>query len=276
MVSPPTQTHTPVPLHSLGLPLSTFYVSHSDDIVRRLIVFVHGFNGRAVSTWADFPTSGANSDWWRTSDLLFFGYDSLREDISGVAYRLRTRIEGYFPRPRIEVMEVEGTTARTNTYSPYEELILVGHSLGGLILRRAICDAAIRLTQEGEPSVLTGGKLCLFSPAIAGFRAAGFLGSMRATSVWKALEIFLRRSSAYSDLQEGSQIINSTRKRTTTLARQRSDLTALRASIVWANPDNVVLSERYSTDYVDGAWDGTTHTTVCKPKRHFEKPRLFV
>jgi hypothetical protein len=180
--------------------------------------------------------------------------------------------------PHVDAMVVGGVSARENTESPYEELVLMGHSLGGLIVRRALCDAAMEWNMTGmaepRPSLLEA-RLRLFSPASAGFEAAGVLGAMRAMSIWKVAEIFLRRSPAYSQLQPGSSTIRETRERTERLAGE-DGFEALRARIIWASPDEVVVSERYSTDYVDDSWDGTTHSTVCKPRiGDFEAPRRF-
>ena len=45
----------------------------------------------------------------------------------------------------------------------------------------------------------------------------------------------------------------------------------------WASPDNVVIAERYATDFVDASWDETTHISVCKPRLDdYELPWIFV
>ncbi len=161
----------------------------------------------------------------------------------------------------------------------YEELYLVGHSLGGLVVRRALCDAAdqwIDLGRQVQKPAILYATVRLFSPASAGFRAAGILGMIKASGVWAAVEIFVRRSSAYTDLQPKSTTVNDTRRRTERLAAVPG-CEALRAWIVWANPDDVVIPERYDSDHVGDSWDGTTHSTVCKPRRTtFEAPWRFV
>lgn len=265
--------HTPVPLVT---PAGwVFYPSHN-DVVRRLVVFVHGFHGGAVSTWLDFHRPPSDCSWWEEADLLFVGYDSVRENIGAVASRLRREMENFFPTPFHDGVIVGKTPVRTNPMAPYGELVLVGHSLGGVIIRRALRDAA-ELHEEGEPSPsILAASVRLFSPATAGFQAAGILGALRATSLWRALEVVLRNSSAYSDLQPGSQALVALQETTERLAK-RPEFRALRARVVWANPDNVVVTERYSTDYVDTWWDRTSHVTVCKPRREtHELPWPFV
>lgn len=276
MTRTPNQWHSTVPLvEPSGW---TFRVSHAQT-VRRLVVFVHGFNGSAMRTWLDFPSGSQEREWYREADLLFVAYPSLKDNITGAANRLRRELPKFFPDPAPAALEVDGHSARRSA-EPYDELVLVGHSLGGLVIRRALCDAAAQWDMDGGPESgqhpILRAEVRLFSPASAGFRAAGHLGIVRATGLWGAIEAVLRRSSAYTDLQPGSPTLEKTRERTEHLA-DKTGLCSLRARIVWANPDDVVIPERYTTDHVDDSWDDTTHSTVCKPKRQrFEKPWMFV
>lgn len=257
------------------------YLSESPP--ERLVVFVHGFGGQAVGTWERFPESARVGDWWRASDMLFVGYDSVRDSIAGAANRLRRHLPDFYPRPPAELLDIEGVTLRPLPSSPYQELVLVGHSLGGVVVRRALSDAAGAWLDQRETDpktlrpALLGAKVRLFSPASAGFRSAGWLGLVQASPIWIAVNMYLRRSSAYSDLQPGSQFLADTRRRTETLVTSHpDDLRALRASILWANPDEVVLTERYDSDLVDDTVDNTTHRGVCKPCDSYPTPWRFV
>jgi pimeloyl-ACP methyl ester carboxylesterase len=257
------------------------YLSQSDAV--RLVVFVHGFRGSALETWQRFPESGRSSAWWRASDMLFVGYDSVRDNITGAAARLRRELPRFYPRVPSDLVQIGDAAVRETIDQDYEELLVVGHSLGGVVVRRALCDVAQgwldRLEDDpGEPRpALLDARLRLFSPASAGFRPGGWLALVRGTKVWGPLEMFLRRSSAYSDLQPESPLLADTRRRTEALvAARRAELEALRASIVWANPDDVVLAERYDSDRVDDTIDGTSHGAVCKPRAEFTAPRTFV
>jgi pimeloyl-ACP methyl ester carboxylesterase len=114
------------------------YLAHEQPC--RLVVFVHGFRGGAVRTWGEFDESGPTGTWWAQSDLLFVSYDSVRENITGVATRLRRELPGFFPEPADRLIETCSSVREISR--PYDELILVGHSLGGLIVRRALADCA--------------------------------------------------------------------------------------------------------------------------------------
>ena len=263
----------------------TMFVSHYTGHVKRLVVFVHGFMGSAVRTWQEFPqidSRRAENLWWLESDLLFVGYRSTKDDVTGVANRIRHHLDSFYPGPSHDALTANGWVARNDITSPYEELIVVGHSLGGLILRRALCDAAQDWIDKGRPAdarpILLESQNRMFSPASAGFRAAGFLGLLRAAPPWAAIEMFLKRASAFTDLQPDSTVLREVKSRTIELQPHKDrDLSALRAKIVWASPDNVVIAERYGTDFVEWSWDGKDHVSICKPNLPaFRMPWTFV
>jgi alpha-beta hydrolase superfamily lysophospholipase len=257
------------------------YVSKAQ--AERLVVFVHGFRGRAIDTWQRFPESGRTSEWWRASDMLFVGYDSVRDTITGVAARLRRELPRFYPDVPNDLLTIGDASVRPTSSKPYRELLLVGHSLGGVVVRRALCDVARGWFEERETEpdadrpALLDAQVRLFSPASAGFRSAGWLGMTQASLLWRALNMYLRRSSAYTDLQPNSPFLADTRRRTEELvAARRNDLAALRASILWANPDDVVLAEGYDSDHVEDSVDNTTHSKVCKPSAAYRAPWVFV
>jgi pimeloyl-ACP methyl ester carboxylesterase len=250
----------------------------------RLVVFVHGFRGGPVASWRQFQLGGQRSNWWRATDLLFVGYASERDTILGVSNRLRQALPDFYPYLPDELVEPSRGPAVRPTHGKYEELVLVGHSLGGVVVRRLLCDAAEEWLGELEtdpstprPPILDA-SLALFSPASAGFRPGGSLGMLRALPLWTYINVYLRRSTAYSDLQPSSVFLRETRRRTeAALAGNRSaELKGLRANILWANPDDVVLTERYSSDRPDRSADNTTHRSVCKPDAAYDLPWDFV
>lgn len=231
-----------------------------------------------VTTWKDFPKSGRIGQWWQEADMLFVGYESTKENATSVADRLNEELPNFYPAPFAPAMCVGDVSARDEV-EPYEELILVGHSLGGLIIRRALKQAAQEWTfsPSGTPiPAILDAQMRLFSPASAGFRPAGKAGFLRAlTGVWGLAELRLRMSSAYWDLQPDSSLIVETRRETESLFA-RTGLTALQARILWANPDNIVRAEEYSIDPYRRSVHGQTHITVCKPDATYTRPWQFV
>ncbi|UUL77985.1 putative lipase (plasmid) [Pseudarthrobacter sp. Fe7] len=251
----------------------------SSTTASRLIVFVHGFGGSAISTWNNFAKGQQESRWWMESDLLFVGYNSKRDGIKGVADRLRRNLPRFYPTPYGPAMSFEGNSVREDISSPYSELIVVGHSLGGLIVRHAVVDEAdewLKAGRMGPKPLLLDSTLRLFSPASAGFRAAGVLGVARASGFWPALEMYLRRSSAYTDMQPGSTILLDTRARTERIVDKEQDMDALQARILWASPDQVVIEGKYDSDVISRSVDGQSHRSVCKPRGDYPAPWEFV
>jgi pimeloyl-ACP methyl ester carboxylesterase len=216
--------------------------------------------------------------------LLFVGYPSQKDNITGTADRLREELTNFYPRLSDSFLSVAGVGVREPADLPYEELILLGHSLGGVVVRRALSDAASQwLADMAEdptsprPSLLDA-TVRLFSPASAGFRPGGRLAALRAGPIWPIINMRLRCATAYTDLQPSSPILSETRKRTESAlsSQSRRDLKALRPDLLWANPDEVVLTERYDTDRSSSSVDGTSHSSVCKPSDTYEAPWLFV
>lgn len=235
--------------------------------VARLVVFLHGFNSSAVGAWHRFEESGQATDWWRESDMLFVGYDSWGEHPEETATWFRERIQHFYPVLPDEYLSKRDSRIREPSKHGYHELVLVGHSLGGFVLRLALCLEAGRWIHEdrerdpnAERPVLLDGAVRLFSPASAGFQPAGLIGMLKATCLWSAANVALRRSPAFIALERGSELITTTRARTEDLVNEHGkDLVALRAHIVWARPENVVERQGYEKDH------GITIPKVCIP-----------
>jgi len=244
---------------------------------------VHGFGGRAVKTWDDFADSGEGSAWWRASDMLFVGYHSLTEQPGETASWLRQRLVDFYPWLPPSLLVRSGVAVRPPAEDPYRELILVGHSLGGLVLRLALLQlarewlSAVHLGPSAGPSpALLQTELRLFSPASAGFQPAGSLAL--ATSLRPLAYALLRIAPAFSALQGDSDLLTRTRAQTETMVAVHAPaLDGMRAHILWARPENVVVRDGYDTDYeAKSLVPKRDHVAVCKPSDTYQEPRTFV
>ena len=252
------------------------YVAHAEP--KRLIVLLHGFLGSAGGTWRGMESFDAEDDFWRSADLLFVGYDSFRESIKGVADRLRRRIPDFYPTPSNYLRpEPWGALATRPDLLEYEELIIVAHSLGGLVARKALLDelsgwsSAPEETRPRRPALLDA-QLRLFSPASAGYRPAGMMTIL--DQIESGLGV-MRFSAAYLDLQQDSEFVRSTRAASERLSEDKHGA-ALRARTLWANPENVVNTVDYDSDLYSQSADGRNHRTVCKPTVKYSLPWTFI
>lgn len=252
------------------------WIAYFTDVApARLVVFVHGFGGKPLDTWLRFPDAASTRPWWRESDLLFAGYNSTNGTIKGFADKLRHELPAFYPARRRDLLEADGK----KVYEPtdYAELVIVGHSLGGVVVRRAVCDA-MRASQEGRPvSPLAAATVRLFSPATAGFRPAGNLGLLFETKFLRKVAMLkLRRSQAFTELERTSFLLDDTRTTTEALAHDDPSSPPLRPRTLWAFDDEVVEARDYKTDPVSDSIEKVSHSSVCKPKAAYIAPWDYV
>lgn len=255
----------------------------TDAQPKRLVVFVHGFRGKALSSWKEFPKAGGSHDWWRESDMLFVGYKSTGEPLTTVADRLRARLTEFYPTLPDEYLRTPDCRLRDPAEEPYKELILVGHSLGGVIVRRTLMHLAWEWTKLREedgsapPSPLLAAKQRLFSPASGGIRTAGWLALLKGFEKWRVAEVLLSTAPAYQELKPESRLLEGTKDLTQRLHQEhQAELGALAASIAWAQNEKVVQAEFYESDAYSDTIEHTSHRTVCKPNSDRQSPLLFV
>lgn len=237
---------------------SRLFVAQS-GMAERLVVFVHGFGGSGTRTWRGFEPSRLANPWWSVADLVFLDYSSLRVEIALTATRLRELLAELLrngPPPGSGPREV-----------PYKELILVGHSMGGVVIRTMILEvAAARTVSQGEAADASQGvrdrilsaKIRLFAPATAGARPTGLLSlaGARTSRTLHALP-------TYQELLDPSLLLLPLRDRTEKEVRGH---TAGTADCLWASKDRVVThGVPYANDGFDGFLRHTNHLSVCKP-----------
>lgn len=305
------------------------------------VVFVHGFLGDPIKTWMDFqtlidtaPDEIAN---WRGCDLYFYAYRSVGDSIERNAQLLVEFLHHVFPRPNSEwfeslldqhpdriVLELDRVCLR-EVSAPYSSLVLVGHSEGGLILRRAIADIVGEFHRRMEQhersrpaaspeaisreiraqgkangwsrgkisaeitrrlSMLAGApapqtpaiakaKLRLFAPALMGARPSRLLGWLDASLIGRPLRPFFQASVAYNDMRSGSEILTAIRDHTEFYSARYSQLSALRADVLWGDKEAVVQVGNYRDDSRSRFAPGHDHVSVCKPDPDYLLPVQF-
>ena len=146
---------------------------------KRAVVFLHGFSGDRDDTWNRLPglVGTAATDW----DIYTLGYaTSLRPDFLG----------GWSADADLPILATSLTT-QTGIYplKGYRQLAVVAHSMGGLIVQRALVD---------DPDLADRtAKVVLFGTPSAGLRKASWL------TFWKR---------QLKNMAEGSEFITKLRR----------------------------------------------------------------
>lgn len=221
-----------------------------------LIIFVHGFNGSALDTWNDFPALIKETDKYENSDIIFYGYDSLKGQLNNNALRFYNFLK----------LIAEGNTNKIgfsrNSNKTYQKIMIVAHSLGSLIARRALLNA-----NAENKSWLSSIQMILFAPAHRGARIQNLLAeSLPAIGKFFAGIGFLTIP-VLDDLRPGSQTINNLIQETEHLLLNNKGNFAIAYKVIWANNEIVVHNERFCQDPIAVLIDNKTHTKVCKPIR---------
>lgn len=213
---------------------------------KNLCVFVHGFGGSPLGTWEDVYLDMLGHNAWMATDAVFFNYDSFRESATSAASKLRQLIESLFP-----VNSVWG--------GEYENLILVGHSLGGVVIRRCI---TFNERSTSPVQGLRDARLRLLSPAIGGVRLAGWKALIKELPIISTLlSIPLKSTPAFTELQPESRLLGDLARHTERFADQLPGQACFRANIAWAVDENVVLETEYFFDTLEASIAGS-HTTM--------------
>lgn len=97
------------------------------------IIFVHGFMGDPKVTWGEFPTFIQKDFLLENWDLYTFGYStSFLPDIRGI----------WSADASLNVLAtLLKTEAETSPLKNYKDIVLIAHSMGGLITQKAIIDS---------------------------------------------------------------------------------------------------------------------------------------
>jgi len=176
----------------------------------------------------------------------------------------------------IEPLDIIGPRA-------YSDLYLVGHSMGGVLIREAILDRAAKATTHAVPpreAQVLNAKLRLFAPAMLGAQPGGFLGvlvqSLRSMPLFSHLiEPIVKSNTIVRQLQAESPKLIQLKEGTERLARS-SNYPALIAHVLFGEYEQVVERDKFELDELEGPAPGQDHWSICKPNYSYLLPIDFV
>ncbi len=105
-------------------------ITHRRSEKKLAIIFVHGFGGKAGKTWGEFPQFLLRDARLAEWDIFSLGYASnLSFDVGGI----------WAADPQIDLLSEFFQTALANyPLGNYAQIVLVAHSMGGLVVQRAL------------------------------------------------------------------------------------------------------------------------------------------
>jgi hypothetical protein len=250
------------------------------------VIFVHGLGGKPTSTWINFQglvdEYSPEYTWWTTSDMFFYAYESLDTPI-----RRNAKLFGGF----VECV-CRGAWEKADSSNgkvKYKDVILAGHSEGGVIVRRLILDryeAIKRAVEAKSPGAdanalkaamkpaldsdfVLASYLRLFAPACRGTNFSRWVGFL--TSFSHFVSAITATSLVRNELLPNSPVLNSIRTGTEQAHVEFCELRSLFTRPIFGVPDQIVYSESYQGE--EPFWDeGYDHFGVCKPNYVHKRP----
>jgi len=240
-------------------------------------LFVHGFNGHATRTWDLFPgylisnpVISNDTTNLKRADAIFYGYDSLTKQVWTNADRLYDllRLMGTNPSDMVVNPTLSEESHRPPAFS-YNRIILVSHSLGAVLCRKALLKA-----YRKKDLWLNKIALIQFAPADMGAHLPILLKEVMfpllPTSIlYGYVKLYAQ---VIFDVSVGSEPLK--RLREDTLECLRNDPAApLKARcVVHASDERVVVQDEFIPDEEMIRIDGKGHSEVCKPTKDYMKP----
>ena len=234
---------------------------------RTAIVFVHGFTGHAVNTWGRMHELLVSAPATAGVDLVFYGYESTKARAHLSAGMLRQFLEAMNDPAgplQSKAPPEQKTTARAQGY---RKIVLVAHSLGGAIARRAMLDSLGETWTKNT-------KLILFAPAHQGASLAALAGELAGTSKLLSALAAITQFGVPSliDLKPGSGFLNSLTNETALALRRKSNASLKAAQVIFGQFDKVVNPGNFCGDPNFDVWERQDHLSVCKANSTFRKP----
>jgi len=244
--------------------------STAQDKTKTLLLFVHGFGGSSVGTWENLPELLLSNPKFSDCDLVFYGYDGLYKQvpISGEQFR------GFLSNLSTQPAEVCNSTLqdghRSSTFK-YNKIIIIAHSLGAVVARRALLNAH----NNGE-DWLDSIHLLLFAPAHMGTTNVQSLVSTCVSAIpglGKILAAIGRwRYLAADDLLPGSTTLTNLERDTIQALENGGCQYLIAHKVLFGELENIVQTARFCQDPTLTPVENKGHVDICKPESDYLIP----
>ncbi|BFU91667.1 MAG: hypothetical protein NTAFB01_28540 [Nitrospira sp.] len=251
-----------------------------------MLIFLHGFGGDALTTWSEFVTQwpDTHGGW----DLVFFGYPTCKFKISELKLEFkldrlyidehvnsfRKFIEMLEPAPAITInktlevlLKCRPELRRPDDFA-YSQIVLVAHSMGAVVCRRA-------LILEKTSDWVSKSSLILFAPAHRGGKPLMFINALTGIN-WGSVfaETINFVVPTLGDLKPEGKFLSDLEEDTRKLVADGVEEPFIVDYVCWAIPDNVVVNKYFAEDGRKTAEEvkKKTHKEICKPTEKWSLP----
>ena len=233
-----------------------------------IIVFVHGFTGSAESTWQQFPTLLQQDSRTNGTDLIFYQYDSTKKRAPLSAGNFENFLIALFKDSTRFIVNNHGKPLRTTNIN-YTKIILVGHSLGGVICRQALINA----TYNNLPWIKQT-NIILFSPAHLGATSLKFVRESIANSLFSSVLSLVAsyKSPVLKDLEPNSSFLTQLLNQSIELQSDNMNSHLIASKVIFGDDDKVVEPLQFNNAPPHLTIKDKNHTTVFKPNEIFNIP----
>lgn len=260
--------------HALPFPLpwgrgSVGYFA--DQPAERLIIFVHGFGGGALKTWKGMEALLELPE-VQAADVVFYGYGSLAAPARNSATLFRKFLAS--------AATLEGpwwtTLSRGGAIGgrEYKDILIVAHSLGAVVVRRALLDSI-----AAKGSWVERTRILLFGPAHMGTRLVNLSLLLRSGlgSILSDFFVFGRvKVPVLDDLEEGSDFLRELLEESEAVVEERGEQSIRAEAVIFGERDNVVRTRPFCVDPLSDVWPGEDHCSVCRaPQTVYEVARYL-
>jgi hypothetical protein len=208
-----------------------------------------------------------------TADIVFYGYDGLYTQANSSGISFFDFLFEFLAAPENLINGTLPSSSKSRLSFQYTNIIIVAHSLGAVVTRRALLHANHKAKTEAALPWLDTIKMVFFAPAHSGAYAAGVAQSFLSSQGWflgNVLGHFIQyKSPLLTDLTPESPSIKDLIQDTTKAIESRKGQPKdhlIAKVVIWAEIDKVVRNANFCDDPPPAQLKGKNHMQVCKPR----------